>query len=342
MQITKELVTILCPCYNAGKYIHQLLESILKQTYPSIEIIIIDDGSSDDSKDVIERYIPSFFSRGYSLKYLYQKNQGQSVAIKNGLNIVNGEYLTWPDSDDFYSSNMAIELMVKEFQSHPVSVGLVRSKGLYIKDQSNISPIGAIGENALPHIEKMQIFEDCLFARNGFYFAPIGYMTKTQYLKNAIKNDIYTEKDAGQNWQLYLPLLYNYDCVTIPKYLHYVTVRTMSHSRGAYTGYFAILKKLKAYENTLISTLQNIQNFNIKNQEYYIEKVRIKYAKERLKLAFYNDDKNNLKTEYKYLKNINNLNRTNKLRYYISSIGLNKTYLHLESLLKRLKKFIYD
>lgn len=88
-----ELVSLLTPCYNMEKYIFRLLDSVLSQTYPTVEMIIIDDGSSDKSADIIKSYIPKFSERGYSLKYVFQENSGQSVAIQNGLLLVKGKYL---------------------------------------------------------------------------------------------------------------------------------------------------------------------------------------------------------------------------------------------------------
>ena len=87
--MSQDLVSILTPCYNTGKYIHRLLDSVLSQTYSAIEMIVVDDGSTDNSKDIIKSYIPKFEARGYELKYLYQENSGQSVAIQKGLHLVN-------------------------------------------------------------------------------------------------------------------------------------------------------------------------------------------------------------------------------------------------------------
>jgi UDP-glucose:(glucosyl)LPS beta-1,3-glucosyltransferase len=103
------LVTLLTPCFNTGKYIHRLLDSVLKQTYPNIEMYVIDDGSTDNSKEIFFNYKELFSQRGFSLNYLYQKNSGQSVAIQNGLQYVHGKYIAWPDSDDFYAADNAIE-----------------------------------------------------------------------------------------------------------------------------------------------------------------------------------------------------------------------------------------
>ena len=80
-----KLVNVLIPVYNGARYIHRLFDSLLIQTYSNIEIFVVDDGSSDDTKSVIESYIPKFAEKKYKLNYIYQENAGQSAAINNGL-----------------------------------------------------------------------------------------------------------------------------------------------------------------------------------------------------------------------------------------------------------------
>ena len=66
-------------------------------------MIVVDDGSTDNSKETIESYKSKFEEKGYSLLYIYQNNNGQAAAIDKGLKYVSGEYLIWPDSDDYFS-----------------------------------------------------------------------------------------------------------------------------------------------------------------------------------------------------------------------------------------------
>jgi len=75
----QKLISILTPTYNYGHFIHRLLDSVLQQTYNNIEMIIIDDGSTDNTKQVIDGYIEKFQKRGFSLNYIYQGNQGLSI-----------------------------------------------------------------------------------------------------------------------------------------------------------------------------------------------------------------------------------------------------------------------
>ena len=93
------LISMITPCYNSGSYVHRLLDSVLAQDYPAVEMYAVDDGSTDHTRQVIQTYIPLFEQRGYSLTYVYQEHAGQSEAINKGLKCVKGKYLVWPDSD---------------------------------------------------------------------------------------------------------------------------------------------------------------------------------------------------------------------------------------------------
>ena len=231
--MTKELISILTPSYNNGDIIHRLLDSILMQTYQKIEMFVIDDGSSDNTKEIVLKYIDKFSKRGIALNYIYQSNQGQSVAINKGLKLINGEYLVWPDADDFYASNTVLEEMVNAFRESNENVGMVRTYANLL-DEKSLKVIGNVGPS-YKQKTTLSLFEDCLFARPTFWFAPGEYMVRVDVLSECIPElDIYTSKLAGQNWQIMLPILYRYECKTIEKFSYNILVRKMSHSRGQF------------------------------------------------------------------------------------------------------------
>lgn len=89
------LVSVVIPAYQAGKYIAEAIESVRAQTYRPIETIVVDDGSSDDTRAVVERY-------GSSVQYLWQPNAGISAARNRGVELVSGEFLAFLDADDLW------------------------------------------------------------------------------------------------------------------------------------------------------------------------------------------------------------------------------------------------
>lgn len=102
------LVSIIIPVYNAEKYLCDSLDSALGQTYPSIEVIAVDDGSTDSSPEILSRYEAQY----PALKVLTQRNSGQTAARRNGLEHAEGEYIQYLDSDDRFCSRDVIGNLV--------------------------------------------------------------------------------------------------------------------------------------------------------------------------------------------------------------------------------------
>lgn len=102
-----DLVSIIVPVYNSEEYIAECIESIISQTYENIELILIDDGSVDNSKNIIQSYMEI----DKRVKYFYQNNSGPSTARNKGINECNGMFIVFIDSDDWIDSNMIQEMM---------------------------------------------------------------------------------------------------------------------------------------------------------------------------------------------------------------------------------------
>lgn len=293
----KKLVSILTPCYNGERYIQRLLNSILNQTYSFIEMFVIDDGSTDNSAKLIQSYIPIFEAKGYSLTYIYQENSGQSVAINNGLKVISGDYLVWPDSDDWYATDNAIMKMVETLDNSDDSVSMVRCQ-YYLLDESSLEKIGTYQANEQTK-GRTDLFLDCLFDLNGFWYTPGGYMAKTKKIEECISHkEIYTNKDAGQNWQLMLPLLYNSKCLTIDEFMYNYLVRKDSHSRGQYVTMSQKCQRYIVYENTILNTIDNIVKMADTEKDKYKKQIRLKYRKIRVKSVL-----KHLRHLFKYLVN---------------------------------------
>ena len=94
------MISVIVPVYNVEKYLEECLESIQNQTYKDIEVILVNDGSPDGSKEICER----FCQKDSRFKLINQENQGQSVARNTGVSASNGEFITFVDSDDVVST----------------------------------------------------------------------------------------------------------------------------------------------------------------------------------------------------------------------------------------------
>ena len=105
-----EKVSVIIPTYNNDKYLGKCIDSVLKQTYKNIEIIIINDGSTDKTDFVVEKY------KDERIKYYKNKNQGIGKSRNYGIKQSSGEYLMFVDSDDYINEN-AVEEMIKKITS---------------------------------------------------------------------------------------------------------------------------------------------------------------------------------------------------------------------------------
>ncbi|GHV89137.1 hypothetical protein AGMMS50267_14970 [Spirochaetia bacterium] len=327
-------VSILTPAYNCAHLIHRLLDSVLIQTYSNIEMFVIDDGSTDNTQQIIAVYKTRFNERGYQLEYVWQQNQGQSVAINNGLKLIQGEYLVWPDADDFYAEPDAIEALVQALDSAPEDVGLARSFQ-YLVDEDTLKIVGKYV--ASPAQRKTNLFEDCLFCQNGFWFTPGTFMVRTDKLFSVIPNrEIFTAKEAGQNMQLLLPVLYNYNCITIEKYLYKVLFRPDSHSRIRTTCEESIYRD-NIYLKTRISTLNNMKDFQNDKKDLLIKKLNDEYEMRAFRIVCSFGKHKEASKIYKSLKQKKSHLLTKKMTliYYVSYVPfLISAYKYMVKVLK--------
>ena len=100
-------VSVIVPVYNVEKYLEKCLESLVTQTLSDIEIITVDDGSTDDSKKIIKKFTEKYPEK---LKYYYKENGGLSSARNFGIPCAHGEYIAFLDSDDYIEPTMYEEM----------------------------------------------------------------------------------------------------------------------------------------------------------------------------------------------------------------------------------------
>jgi glycosyltransferase involved in cell wall biosynthesis len=137
--MSEPLVSVIIPCYNNGRYLSEAIESVLGQTWRCIEIIVIDDGSSDDTESVAARYTGRIVFRK-------QRNQGASVARNLGIQVSRGSYLQFLDADDLLERRK-IEHHVRYLEEH-ADVGIVYGDARYFTDEDpNLRLCSLVGDN---------------------------------------------------------------------------------------------------------------------------------------------------------------------------------------------------
>ena len=107
--MNKPACSIIVPCYNSAKYLPLCLDSILKQTYKQFEVVVVNDGSTDDTDDVMKPYLDD-----PRIKYIKQQNAGPPKARNTGINNADGDYIAFLDSDDLWEATK-LEKQMKLF-----------------------------------------------------------------------------------------------------------------------------------------------------------------------------------------------------------------------------------
>ena len=165
---TNPYFSIVVPTYNRGDFILSALESVEKQNYKNWECIVIDDGSKDNTKLIVQKWImdkPRF-------KYYYQKNQERSVARNNGIKKAIGRYITFLDSDDIFTENRlgSIHTFLKGFEHDVIFTGIKFKNGSILNEIKYANPIdnllNYLAENVIgiPQVTiKREIFNEFPF-----------------------------------------------------------------------------------------------------------------------------------------------------------------------------------
>jgi glycosyltransferase involved in cell wall biosynthesis len=125
----KNLVSIIIPCFNREAYLAATLESCLAQTYPFLEIIIVDDGSTDSTLDLAKQYA----DQNHAIKVVHTENQGQCAARNLGLSIAQGTYIKFLDSDDLLLPQ-AIASQLQAITNFQADIAVCGAVGFWTED----------------------------------------------------------------------------------------------------------------------------------------------------------------------------------------------------------------
>ncbi|MGX1191849.1 glycosyltransferase [Metabacillus sp. SLBN-84] len=322
-------VSIITPCYNGEEFLGRYLDSVLNQSYNNLEVILIDDGSTDKTSDIAKSYERKFLDNNIEFLYIYQSNRGQAEALNKGLKIFKGEYLTWPDSDDILSTD-SIEKKVK-FLEENNEYDIVRSDA-QIVNENNTSKILNYFAKDNSNKFKEDLFLDYII-EDKVWFAPGCFMVRTKAFLEVNPNKKIYSKQKGQNWQMLLPVFYKFKCGFINEPLYTYVVRSESHSHKI-INYSDYLIRTYEHEDILNHTIASIPMDKLE-KELYLDKVKEKYTRKRFYLAIKLMDRTLLDDEFTKMKNIFTTSLNDRLLYIL-------TKTKLINILIKLKRRILD
>ena len=181
-ELITPLISIIIPVFNGGKFIHKAIDNILKQNYPALEILIVDDGSSDNTRQIVED-LP------VDVRYFHQPNSGPAAARNRAIRDVSGEYIAFLDVDDLWPEKN-LNLLIRELIQNP-SYDLVRGYAqlfVEIKD-GTFEYMGNPQESFLNYIGA-GVYRKSAFEKVGLYDPDLRFGEDTDWFNRAKEHNL--------------------------------------------------------------------------------------------------------------------------------------------------------
>lgn len=307
--MVKDLVSIITPCYNGEKGISRLMESVLNQTYKKIEFILVDDGSTDNTASIVKVYESKFTEQGMIFKYVYQENRGLGGAIDTGLKHFTGEFLCWPDADDYLEEESVFERV--EFLKKNPDFGIVSSNA-YIRNEDDLENPSLLVKDLTDKVKQPNQF-DLMVSGNSIFCSGCHMVRTSAFLEVNPERSIYPARRA-QNWQMLLPVYFKFNRYFLDKPLYNYIIYKNSMSAGDDSAE-RLLSRYDEHQEVLFATLKQIEEVQKVDLSKYFKSVADQYAKIRLNVALKYKDKQLFMEEYKNKKATVGLDKKDKLLY---------------------------
>lgn len=322
----KGKVSIVTPCFNGGRFLDHYFDSISSQTYNNIELIFINDGSTDNSEEICLSWIPRIEKRGYTFVYISQNScKGAPSAINRGLQYVTGEYLIWPDCDDTLMPT-SVEKRV-EFLNLHADYAMVRSDYVEVNEKSPEIIINHIYD--WDELKNEDVFENLIFDKT--YVSPGTFMVRSSVFFDRVpRGEIYVNKGrGGQNWPILLACSYKNKCGYIdePLYKYFIRSDSVSH-RVEGDEYSSHKNRTYIRQDILTHVISDLDLLTEKEKSDYQKRIDILYSLKRFRIALFFNKSTDVKAEMQALKDMKvNPGIQPKILCQLCKLGLSGFYL---------------
>lgn len=263
-------VSVITPCYNGEQYVEQYISNILCQSIEELELIFVNDGSTDNTEQLIGEKSCKLLARQYKFVYVEKNNGGLVSAINAGLERVSGEYIMLLDMDDILFRDSVLHKM-NFLEDHP-DYGMVISNGFYSFPDTKRHDTPFTTRKKIPG----NLFEE--YIRVEIYNWPGSYMVRASFLWEIYPDrKIYNTK-YGQNLQIVMPMSYYYKTGFINEYLMRYCVRknSMSHS-GDFEKMYEYVQGYHATREKMVEMIKmpedEKQKYQLELRKYYLESI---------------------------------------------------------------------
>ena len=212
------MISVIVPVYNIVPYIRRCIESILNQTYKNLEIILVDDGSTDASGETCDEYAKN----DSRIRVIHKKNGGLVSARKAGIAKASGVYATYVDGDDWIEPNMYAELIKKIGDADIIVSGVHRDYKTHSICEVNKIPQGIYEGKCLNEIYSRMIYTGKFFERGIQPHVYNSLFKRNILMKNQM--DVPNEINVGEDAACFYPTLLNAEKIVLvnESYYHYV------------------------------------------------------------------------------------------------------------------------
>lgn len=267
------MVSVVVPIYNTKPYIRKCVESILNQTYLNIELILVDDGSTDGSGDVCDEYAKRYEKIGV----IHQENMGLLSARKTGVNAASGQYILFVDSDDYIENDLIDELMhgmLSEETDLVVSYLLYEDEGMIVKSDAYIQDGRYKKEKILGYL-----IDNEISGGTGMPVSMCGKLFVRDKLGKAFRR-INKRLSYGEDLAELLFFIEEAEWITfISKWGYHYVKRNGSMSCSASVDYFREIKELYDYIETECKVNQSDPEI-LKQANYFIRYLLVETTQE--------------------------------------------------------------
>ena len=308
----EEKISVLVPVYNSEKYIGKCIQSILNQSYKNIELVIVNDGSTDNTHDIIEEYK----NKDSRIVAIHTENRGVSYARNTCLDNASGDFIAFVDSDDYIDEDY-LEILYKALKEQDADISMCNCK--LVEEDTNKSFVKTFGINKVLVMNNEEAVEN-LFYYNYMRHSPWEKLYKKELFKNYRYKVDRQYEDLELTYKLFLE---SKKIVYIPesKYNYLLRKGSIIHSKIKKSNIEAIL----IYTEEILENIkQNHKNIE-KSAEFLVAKHSLslwykvpnkKENKEYLKKAT-----SNIKKYRKGILRNSKVNKKSKILFYISYLG---------------------
>ncbi|HZT28239.1 MAG TPA: glycosyltransferase family 2 protein [Bryobacteraceae bacterium] len=222
------VVSIVTPSYNSGRFLEETIQSVLSQDYAHIDYLVMDGGSTDGTREILERY------RG-RLRYVSERDRGQADAVNRGFRLSRGSVFAFLNADDTYLPG-AISTVVRHMREHP-EAGVVYGEGYHVTEAGEVI-------NRYP----TQVFDPEKFRRQCYICQPAAFLRREAFEAVGLLD---AKLHYALDYDLWIRVAQRYPMVKVEEYLARSRMhrqnKTLRHLREVFREVFLVLRRHYGY-----------------------------------------------------------------------------------------------